>query len=33
MLYQKGLYYMIVKISNELLEYVAELVVDKKVLY
>jgi len=30
MLYQKGLYYMIVKIFNELPEYIAELVVDKK---
>jgi hypothetical protein len=33
MLYQKGLYYMNVKIFNELPQYVAELVVDKKVLY
>ena len=32
-LYQKGLYYMIVKIFNEVPEYVAESVVDKKVLY
>ena len=29
-LYQKGLYYMIVKIFNELPEYIAELVVNKK---
>jgi len=28
-LYQKGLYYMIINIFNELPEYVAELVVDK----
>jgi hypothetical protein len=32
-LYQKGLYCMIVEIFNELPEYVAELVVDKKTFY